>query len=54
MCRTVPQVHQTLPKDKKIGVDTWYYAKRCMLALAETLAKNMVVLNDEVRCPKLT
>ncbi|CAE7904313.1 ttc30a [Symbiodinium necroappetens] len=36
------------PYDKKIGVDTWYYAKRCMLALAETLAKNMVVLNDEV------
>ena len=36
------------PYDKKIGVDTWFYAKRCMLALAETLAKNMLVLNDEV------
>eukprot|EP00931_Biecheleriopsis_adriatica_P094237 TRINITY_DN6790_c0_g1_i3.p1 TRINITY_DN6790_c0_g1~~TRINITY_DN6790_c0_g1_i3.p1 ORF type:complete len:646 (+),score=188.81 TRINITY_DN6790_c0_g1_i3:85-2022(+) len=35
------------PYDRKIGVDTWYYAKRCLLALAETLAKNMVLLNDE-------
>eukprot|EP00931_Biecheleriopsis_adriatica_P094236 TRINITY_DN6790_c0_g1_i2.p1 TRINITY_DN6790_c0_g1~~TRINITY_DN6790_c0_g1_i2.p1 ORF type:complete len:646 (+),score=188.67 TRINITY_DN6790_c0_g1_i2:123-2060(+) len=35
------------PYDRKIGVDTWYYAKRCLLALAETLAKNMVMLNDE-------
>jgi len=34
------------PYDKKLGTDTWYYAKRCFLALAETLAKQMVVLKD--------
>merc|ERR1712087_812043 len=35
------------PYERKIGVDTWYYAKRCFLALAETLAKNMILLKDE-------
>merc|ERR1719409_529197 len=35
------------PYERKIGVDTWYYAKRCFLALAETLSKNMLLLNDE-------
>jgi tetratricopeptide repeat protein 30 len=35
------------PYDKKIGVDTWYYAKRCFLALGETLGKNMLLLKDE-------
>merc|ERR1712216_75227 len=35
------------PCDRKLGVDTWYYAKRCFLALGETLAKNMVILKDE-------
>jgi len=34
------------PYDKKLGTDTWYYAKRCFLALAETLAKHMVVIKD--------
>merc|ERR1719281_1745413 len=34
------------PYDKKIGTDTWYYAKRCFLALAETLAKHMIMLKD--------
>ena len=35
------------PYDKKIGTDTWYYAKRCFLALAETLAKHMIMLKDK-------
>lgn len=35
------------PYERKIGVDTWYYAKRCFLALGETLGKNMVLLKDE-------
>jgi len=35
------------PYDRKIGVDTWFYAKRCFLALGETLGKNMIVLKDE-------
>jgi hypothetical protein len=34
------------PYDKKLGTDTWYYAKRCFLGLAETLAKHMVMLKD--------
>lgn len=35
------------PYERKINADTWYYAKRCFVALAETLAKNMVLLKDE-------
>uniref|UniRef100_A0A7S2L6L8 Tetratricopeptide repeat protein 30 n=1 Tax=Zooxanthella nutricula TaxID=1333877 RepID=A0A7S2L6L8_9DINO len=35
------------PYERKIGVDTWYYAKRCFLALGETLGKNMILLQDE-------
>lgn len=34
------------PYDKKLGTDTWYYAKRCFLALAENLAKHMLTLKD--------
>lgn len=34
------------PYDKKLGTDTWYYAKRCFLGLAETLAKHMIMLKD--------
>eukprot|EP00997_Jenningsia_sp_PLL12_P009332 NODE_6274_length_520_cov_34.859873_g5506_i0.p3 GENE.NODE_6274_length_520_cov_34.859873_g5506_i0~~NODE_6274_length_520_cov_34.859873_g5506_i0.p3 ORF type:complete len:84 (-),score=37.64 NODE_6274_length_520_cov_34.859873_g5506_i0:74-325(-) len=26
--------------------DTWFYAKRCFLALAETLSKHMIMLKD--------
>ena len=34
------------PYEKKLGTDTWYYAKRCFLALAETLSKHMIMLQD--------
>lgn len=34
------------PYSKKLGTDTWYYAKRCFLSLIETLAKHMLVLPD--------
>lgn len=34
------------PYDKKLHMDTWYYAKRCFLALAENLAKHMLILKD--------
>jgi hypothetical protein len=27
----------------QLGADTWFYAKRCFLALLETLAKHMCV-----------
>jgi tetratricopeptide repeat protein 30 len=29
---------------KKLGTDTWFYAKRCLMTLIETLAKHMLVL----------
>jgi len=35
------------PYERKIGVDTWYYAKRCFLALGEAIAKNMMLMKDE-------
>jgi tetratricopeptide repeat protein 30 len=35
------------PYERKIGLDTWYYAKRCFLALGESLGKNMLLLKDE-------
>lgn len=34
------------PYSKKLGTDTWYYAKRCFLSLLEQLTKQLVVLND--------
>ena len=34
------------PFQKKLGTDTWFYAKRCILSLIETLAKHMLVLPD--------
>merc|ERR1712188_65220 len=34
------------PYDKKLGTDTWYYAKRCFLALAENMAKHTLTLKD--------
>eukprot|EP00823_Brevimastigomonas_motovehiculus_P004022 TRINITY_DN2574_c0_g1_i1.p1 TRINITY_DN2574_c0_g1~~TRINITY_DN2574_c0_g1_i1.p1 ORF type:complete len:661 (+),score=182.05 TRINITY_DN2574_c0_g1_i1:50-2032(+) len=35
------------PYNKKLGPDTWFYAKRCFLALMETLAKHMMLFKDE-------
>ena len=34
------------PFQKKLGTDTWFYAKRCMMSLIETLTKHMLVLPD--------
>jgi len=34
------------PYQKKLGTDTWFYAKRCLMSLIETLAKHMLVLPD--------
>ncbi|ORZ37245.1 tetratricopeptide repeat protein 30B [Catenaria anguillulae PL171] len=36
------------PMSRKLGTDTWYYAKRCFVALFETLAKQMILLKDDV------
>ena len=32
------------PYNKKIGTDTWYYAKRCFLSLIEQVAKQLYYL----------
>ncbi|BBN19378.1 tetratricopeptide repeat protein 30 [Marchantia polymorpha subsp. ruderalis] len=34
------------PYGKKIEHDTWFYARRCFLALIDNLAKQMIVLKD--------
>lgn len=34
------------PLDRKLGTDTWYYAKRCLLAFAETVAKRLLTPRD--------
>lgn len=34
------------PYHKKLMADTWFYAKRCFLALAANLSKHMVILRD--------
>lgn len=31
-----------------MGTDTWHYAKRCFVALFETLSKHMLILKDSV------
>lgn len=36
------------PLDRKLETDTWYYAKRCFLALVDGLAKHMITLNDKI------
>merc|ERR1711966_608426 len=35
------------PFNRKIQADTWFYAKRCLLALMEQLAKQMITLKDQ-------
>ncbi|KAK2571979.1 Tetratricopeptide repeat protein 30A [Acropora cervicornis] len=32
------------PYNKKLGTDTWFYAKRCFLSLLENMAKHMIML----------
>ena len=34
------------PYDKKLGTDTWFYAKRCFVALAVMVSKQMFVMKD--------
>lgn len=36
------------PYSKKLGTDTWFYAKRCFLSLLENLAKQVFVIRDVV------
>lgn len=34
------------PYQKKLGTDTWFYTKRCFLALFENMSKHLVLLKD--------
>ena len=36
------------PYNKKLGTDTWFYAKRCFLSLVENLSKHMISVRDTV------
>ncbi|KAM3722090.1 Tetratricopeptide repeat protein 30A [Dirofilaria immitis] len=36
------------PYDKKLGTDTWFYSKRCMISLIENLAKHLISIRDSV------
>ena len=36
------------PYSKKLGTDTWFYTKRCFLALFENMAKHLILLRDSV------
>merc|ERR1711871_499409 len=43
----ISRINKSLdPYDKKLHTDTWFYAKRCFLALAENMTKQMLVLKD--------
>jgi len=37
------------PYEQKLGSVTWYYTKRCFLALIEHLAKHLFMLKESVR-----
>lgn len=34
------------PYNKKLSTDTWFYAKRCFIALIENLAKQLITIQD--------
>lgn len=36
------------PLESKLGPDTWYYAKRCLMALANRVAKHMIIPHSEM------
>ena len=34
------------PMERRLSADTWHYAKRCFVAMADNLAKHMIVVKD--------
>jgi tetratricopeptide repeat protein 30 len=36
------------PCETKLGVDTWYHSKRCMLSMLENIAKCVIAVRDDV------
>lgn len=39
-------VMKSLEPNKKLGTDTWFYAKRCFVSLLEQIAKQLIDLKD--------
>lgn len=35
------------PLEHKLETDTWFYAKRCFLAIADGICKHVILLNDK-------
>jgi len=35
------------PFEQKLGPETWFYSKRCLLALAEKLSKHLLTISDD-------
>ena len=36
------------PFNRKLSPDTWFYTKRCLLALADNLSKHMMLFSDDL------
>lgn len=36
------------PFNKRLGTDTWFYAKRCFISFLEHLAKHLIVVKDNI------
>uniref|UniRef100_A0A1I8BXD3 Tetratricopeptide repeat protein 30 n=1 Tax=Meloidogyne hapla TaxID=6305 RepID=A0A1I8BXD3_MELHA len=36
------------PCERKLGVDTWFYSKRCLASMMENIAKCVIVIRDDV------
>jgi len=36
------------PYHQKLGTDTWFYAKRCLMSLLENMAKHVVIIKDSI------
>ena len=36
------------PGEKTLGIDTWFYTKRCILSVFESMAKQLTVMRDDV------
>ncbi|VDN59593.1 unnamed protein product [Dracunculus medinensis] len=36
------------PFDEKLGTDTWYYSKRCLVSAIENLSKHIISIRDSI------
>ncbi|CAD5207550.1 unnamed protein product [Bursaphelenchus okinawaensis] len=42
------------PYEQRLGLDTWYFSKRCMLAMFEQISKQILMIRDEILMACLT